>query len=142
MKKYLFSNGTLSANLYSGSILFLRLFIGIVMLSHGIPKLLSFSELSATFPDPLGLTPAFSLLLCIMAEVFCSILLIVGAFTRLATLPLIFNMLVAITVAHAGAPFSAKELPIFYLVIYIFILFFGPGKFSFDYFITNRSPKA
>lgn len=142
MKKFLFSNGVLSENLYSASVLFLRLFIGIVMLSHGIPKLLSFSTLSATFPDPLGLTPAFSLLLCIMAEVFCSILLIVGAFTRLATLPLIFNMLVIITVVHAGDPFSVKELPLFYLIIYLFILLFGPGKFSFDSFITNKGKKA
>ena len=37
-----------------GALLFLRLFIGGMMLSHGWAKLASFSTLSATFPDPLG----------------------------------------------------------------------------------------
>ena len=34
-----------------GALLFLRLFIGGMMLSHGWAKLASFSTLSATFPD-------------------------------------------------------------------------------------------
>ena len=35
-----------------GALLFLRLFIGGMMLSQGWAKLASFSTLSATFPDP------------------------------------------------------------------------------------------
>ncbi|MFR5955158.1 MAG: DoxX family protein [Odoribacter splanchnicus] len=71
-----------------GALLFLRLFIGGMMLSHGWAKLASFSTLSATFPDPLGVGSTLSLLLILFAEVGCSCLLIFGLMTRLAALPL------------------------------------------------------
>ena len=74
-----------------GALLFLRLFIGGMMLSHGWAKLASFSTLSATFPDPLGVGSTLSLLLILFAEVGCSCLLIFGLMTRLAALPLMFG---------------------------------------------------
>ena len=77
-----------------GALLFLRLFIGGMMLSHGWTKLATFSVLSATFPDPLGVGSTLSLLLILFAEVGCSCLLIFGLMTRLATLPLMFGMLI------------------------------------------------
>ena len=55
-----------------GALLFLRLFIGGMMLSHGWTKLATFSVLSATFPDPLGVGSTLSLLLILFAEVGCS----------------------------------------------------------------------
>lgn len=36
-------------------LLLLRFLVGITMMTHGVAKLLSFGELSATFPDPIGL---------------------------------------------------------------------------------------
>ena len=78
-----------------GALLFLRLFIGGMMLSHGWAKLASFSTLSATFTDPLGVGSTLSLLLILFAEVGCSCLLIFGLMTRLAALPLMFGMLMA-----------------------------------------------
>ena len=35
--------------------LFLRLFVGILMLTHGIAKIENFDTLVDTFPDPIGL---------------------------------------------------------------------------------------
>lgn len=87
-----------------GALLFLRLFIGGMMLSHGWTKLATFSVLSATFPDPLGVGSTLSLLLILFAEVGCSCLLIFGLMTRLATLPLMFGMLMAFFVIHGADP--------------------------------------
>ena len=89
-----------------GALLFLRLFIGGMMLSHGWAKLASFSTLSATFPDPLGVGSTLSLLLILFAEVGCSCLLIFGLMTRLAALPLMFGMLMAFFVIHGADPFT------------------------------------
>ena len=89
-----------------GALLFLRLFIGGMMLSHGWAKLASFSTLSATFPDPLGVGSTLSLLLILFAEVGCSCLLIFGLMTRLAALPLMFGMLMAFFVIHGADPFA------------------------------------
>ena len=74
-------------------LLFLRVMIGGFMLSaHGWGKLISYSEKSAQFADPIGLGPATSLAAAIFAEVFCSLLIILGIGTRLAAIPLVCTM--------------------------------------------------
>jgi putative oxidoreductase len=57
----------------------------------------------------------------------------------LATIPLIITMSVAAFVAHGADPFGKKELALLYLVIYLFLLFAGSGKFSIDYLISRKS---
>ncbi len=79
--------------------------------------------LSIAFPDPVGLGSTFALSLIMFAEFFCSLLLIVGLFSRLATVPLMIGMSVAAFFAHAGQPFMAMELPIIYLCIYLCNIF-------------------
>ena len=65
----------------------LRVTAGLTMLlGHGWGKLTGFSEMAATFPDPIGLGSRISLGLTVFAEVFCSIALIVG-FPPLAHCP-------------------------------------------------------
>lgn len=112
--------------------LLLRFIVGGAMLSHGILKIMSFATLATTFPDPIGLGSTLSLILAIGAEVGCSLLLIFGLLTRLATLPLIFNMAVIFFIVHHGAPFAAKELALLYLIIYIAIFILGGGRYSLD----------
>ena len=94
--------------------------------------------MSATFPDPIGLGSYLSLVLAILAEVGCSLLLILGVMTRLAVLPLIFNMAVAVTVVHGSDVFAVKELAVMYLGFYVLVLFLGGGKYSFDRVIFSR----
>ena len=79
------------------------------MLSHGIPKLMNWGSLSDTFPDPFGVGSALSLALAIFAEVGCSALLVVGLFTRLATVPLIVTMLVAALLIHGDDPWPRRS---------------------------------
>ncbi len=78
--------------------------------------------------------------LAIFAEFFCSILLIFGAFTRLALIPLLINMLTALLIIHADDPFAKKELALMYLIPYLTLFFAGAGKYSVDGAI-NRSNK-
>lgn len=66
--------------------------------------------------------------LIIFAEFFCSIALILGLFTRLATIPLIIGMGVAAFVAHGADPFSVKEMSLLYLGIYVTLLLTGSEK--------------
>jgi putative oxidoreductase len=69
----------------------------------------------------------------VFAEFFCSILLILGLFTRLAAIPLVIGMAVAAFVVHGADPFAAKELSLLYLFIYVALIFTGPGRHSVDY---------
>lgn len=122
----------------NGTILFLRLFAGSMMLTHGWAKLSSFSALAVSFPDPLGVTGKVSLILILCAEIGCSLFLIFGLMTRLATLPLIFGMLMAFFIIHAADPFVVKELALLYLGIFIALLWSGGGKYAVDEIIRQN----
>ncbi len=134
MLKNLFN--TAHSGLTDAGLLLLRLAVGILMLTHGIPKLLNFSQIveAGMFLPVLG-SPLLGLSLAIFAEVLMSVFLIAGLFTRISVLPLIVTMLVAAFVAHAGDPFSSKEPALLFLFPYITILLAGPGKYSLDHVI-------
>lgn len=121
-----------------GAVLFLRLFVGAMMLTHGWAKLSSFTALSITFPDPLGVSSTVSLILILCAEVGCSLFLIFGLMTRLATLPLMFGMLMAFFVIHGNDPFAIRELALLYLGIYVVLLWTGGGKYALDELIRRQ----
>jgi putative oxidoreductase len=136
MKKFLstyYSDGA-----FNFSMLVLRLSFGLLMLiNHGMAKLTNFNETASHFYNFLGMGSRTSLVLNIFAEVFCSLFLILGLFTRLATLPLIIAMLVAIFGAHAGQGIDKTEPAILYLTAYLVLLFVGPGKVSVDSMINK-----
>lgn len=112
-------------------ILVLRLSLAVTMLlNHGLPKYLSFSQKAAYFPDPLGVGSEISLMLVIFSELVCSFLLIFGVATRVVLIPLIITMGVAFFVFHSGDPFSKKELSFMFLMGYTSLFLMGGGAFS------------
>ena len=125
-----FSTKSVSGSLASFGLLILRVAICAMMLTHGLYKLSHFSDMSQNF-NPIGIGGTLSLSLVIFAEVFCSIAVLLGLFTRLAVIPLIVAMCVAVF-SHAGQAFSAKELALLYLTFYTAILMMGPGRYSID----------
>jgi len=126
---------------YSLLLLSFRVLFGILLMTHGLQKWSNFEELSTKFADPLGVGSSISLGLAIFGEVACSVGFILGAFYRLALIPMIFTMIVAFFVIHGGDPFTAKELAFAYMMVYIILFFAGPGKFSIDYFIGKMLKK-
>ena len=52
-------------------LLILRVFFGLLLMNHGIQKWSNFQELSAAFPDPLGVGSPLSLGLAIFGELVC-----------------------------------------------------------------------
>lgn len=119
---------------FSLGILLLRLFAGSAMaFSHGYKKLTGFNEILAKgFPDPFHVGTKISLGLTVFAEFFCAILIIIGLLSRLATIPLIIAMSVALFIAHKGQFFGEGEMAGLFLVIFITLLLTGPGKYSAD----------
>lgn len=114
-------------------LLILRIGVAAMMLTHGLPKLqmlLGGGEIQ--FPGVMGLSPAISLGLAVFAEVIASVLILFGLATRLAAIPLIFTMMVAVFMIHANDPFASKELGLLYIFLYIPLLILGSGKFSLD----------
>lgn len=117
-----------------------RVAIGLLMcFGHGLPKLMDFAERSASFPDPFNVGSQLSLAMAVFAEVFCSIILVLGLFTRPAALISGFTMTTAFFVVHAADPFARKELALVYLVCYITIFIAGPGRYSVDAKLAKAS---
>lgn len=113
-------------------LLILRLGFGIMMLTHGIPKLLKLISGDFSFGDPLGIGAPASLVLAVFGEVVFSILVIIGFKTRLAAIPVIFTMIIAGFIVHANDPLVVKEMSFLYLIGFTAIALLGAGKFSLD----------
>ncbi len=116
--------------LTSIGLLILRVSLGGMMLTHGIPKLMKFGELSSTFADPLGMGSQLSLISAIGAEVVCAVLLILGFATPVVAIPLAFTMLVAFGMVHASDAFAVKEKAALYLAGFVTLIFTGGGRFA------------
>lgn len=116
-----------------------RIFIGVAMITHGFPKLMQLlSGKEIEFINLFGIGKKTSLILAVLAEVLCSLFLIMGLFTRIALIPLIITMLVAAIMVHGGDPFAKQEMSLLYLCIYLLLLVTGPGKFSIDRMINKK----
>ncbi len=119
-------------------VLLLRIGAGILILTHGFPKVMKVLQGDMAFGDPIGLGPGLSLVLSAFAEGICGLLVVLGLGTRIASIFLIINMAVAFFFFHAADPFGAKELPFFYLIVFIVTLLLGSGKYSLDDKLFNK----
>ncbi|MBR9919415.1 MAG: DoxX family protein [Bacteroidetes bacterium] len=122
------------------SLLLLRLaFGGFMILGHGWPKLMKFfSDGPIQFADPLGIGATASLALVVFAEFLCSMLVMLGIFTRLALIPLMITMLVAVFVAKAGQPFNEIEKALMFFIAFAALFISGPGWYSLDGRLRNK----
>lgn len=137
MKK-LFNTRT-SDSAFSLAAFLLRFGVGLLMLvNHGLDKLVHFSEKAGRFADPFGIGSTASLSLTVFAEFFCAAFLILGLFTRLAAIPLIINMAVALFFAHKGQVFGDGANAALFLLCFVVILLLGPGKISLDRFVGGK----
>lgn len=123
------------------AIFLVRISIAVLMLTHGISKIALFNGSPVQFMDFMGLGTELSLALAIFAEVGCSILILLGLGTRLAVIPLIITMLVAVFIVHGADPFIQQEMGLHYLLIYVLLLITGSGKYSLDKLIVSKISK-
>lgn len=121
-----------SAGAFSTAMLVLRLGLGILMMMHGYDKLVHFAKYQHDFMNFLGIGSTMSLALVVFAEFFCSLFLILGLFTRLATIPLLITVAVIVFKVNKGEVFGDGEHASLYLVGYLVLLLVGPGKASID----------
>ena len=136
MKKLFTDTKYLNSDL---ALLVARIAICILMLSHGLHKMqMLFLGDPVQFPEVFGMSAGLSLALAVFAEVICSVLVLVGFGTRLATVPLIVTMLVAVFSIHAADLFAKKELAVLYLAGYVVLFVAGSGKYSVDQFLQPK----
>ncbi|HWK69679.1 DoxX family protein [Pollutimonas sp. M17] len=116
--------------------LVLRLTIGVLILFHGVAKLLHGIGPIESMIVARGM-PAFFAWAVYIGEVLAPLFLILGFYTRLGGLLIAVNMLVAIALAHMGHMFELSgtggwrlELQGLYLFGSLAVALLGAGRYS------------
>ena len=129
------------------SVILIRLIVGAVFLSEGIQKFLFANDLGVGrfikigIPAPHVMAPFVGVI-----EIVCGTLIILGLLTRLAAIPLIIDMLVAISTTKipilikSGFWAMAHEARVDYAMLLgsIFLLIVGAGAWSIDARLSRR----
>lgn len=112
-------------------LLFLRL-TGSFMLFyvHGLPKVLHYSHELSHIEDPFGLGAHLSLWAAIFAEVVCPVFIALGVYTRLACLPIIVVLLIAMLAVHPGWSVAEGQFGWLLLIIFTTLTLTGPGRWG------------
>jgi putative oxidoreductase len=124
-----------------------RLTLGVVFIGTGWGKLHGLDKVTEFFTE-LGIpAPGFNAVLASSAELICGTLLLVGLLSRLAAIPLIVVMTVAILTAKLENLHGTSDLLGFeewtYIVLSLWIAVAGPGPLSLDRLLHNwlRRPR-
>jgi putative oxidoreductase len=130
------------------STILIRFMVGAVFLSEGIQKFLFAEKLGAGRFAKIGLpNPDFLGPFVGSIEVLCGTLVLVGLFTRIAAIPLIIIMVVAIAATKAQLVIENGLWSMLHdsrtdwamLLGNIFLLVKGGGKWSLDRLLQDRS---
>ncbi len=124
--------------------LFLRLFVGLMMLQFAVRQIMHFEEESLLMPQILGMSSEAIQITMIVIELACSLFIMAGFCTRMMVLPPFVAMAIAEyyllqSAEHVSYMITWNEpgyLPVMFMGIYFFILLVGPGKISVDYFLS------
>jgi putative oxidoreductase len=119
-----------------------RLTLGVLFASTGWGKVHHLDKVTAFFTELKIPMPGLNAVVVGYSELICGALLVLGLASRLATLPLIVSMIVAILTAKLGEihglPDLFGEIEFAYLVMCVAILVAGPGKLSLDTLVGRR----
>lgn len=134
----------------SKTTILIRLMVGAVFLSEGIQKFLFPDTLGAGRFTKIGLpSPEFLGSFVGFFEILCGALILFGLFTRLASIPIIIIMLVAIATTKAEVlkndgfweMLHGSRTDWAMLLGGIFLLIEGAGKWSFDEKLNQNGRK-
>jgi len=120
--------------------LLIRLFVGYFFFRSGLGKAQNLGKFTQDFAGWGIPFPAFNAVLSAYTECIGGFLIMIGLATRLVSIAMIINMIVAITVVklkevHSLTDFANLDEPL-YALSFFWLLISGPGCVSLDYLIA------
>jgi putative oxidoreductase len=119
-----------------GGKLVLRVVLGVLILFHGIAKVIGGPAFIVGVAEKAGLPGALGYLVYV-GEVLAPLLLILGLWTRVGALIIVINMIVAVLLVHSGQIFTLNqqggyglELQAMFLFTAIAVALLGAGRYS------------
>ena len=141
-KEFYLEYARLTEYLKSLSLLFARL---VVAYGFYEPAMMKWSDIHAVAEwfGSMGIPfPTLNAYMSATTEITGVILLTLGLFVRIISIPLIVVMIVAIVTVHIHNGFSAGdngfEIPLYYMLFLLIFVAHGAGRFSFDRFIFGE----
>ena len=121
--------------------LLLRLFVGYFFLETGWGKIHNLDGMAERFTDWGIPAPAFNAALSGWTEFLGGLLIMLGLFTRLVSIPMFINMVVAtlaVRLKKVGGLDDFVELdePL-YALSFLWLFFSGPGRISLDHVVAK-----
>lgn len=112
------------------ALLGMRLAAALLLLQiHGLPKLLHWSSELQRIEDPFALGAPLTLGLAVFAEVLCPLLLILRLYARLACLPILAVLLVALLWVHRQWSLEQGQFAWWMIVLFAGLALAGPGPY-------------
>jgi len=99
---------------------------------HGLPKLLDFKAQLTLIEDPFHMGASLTLCMAIFAEVLCPLLILTGVLARLACVPILFLLLVALVVVHSEWSVEQGQFGWLLTIIFTSVLIAGPGRLALN----------
>ena len=136
LTKNILSNGQ------SVSLLFARLAVAYGFYGPAMQKWSDISSVASWF-DSIGIPfPTLNAYMAASTELLGVVLLVLGLFTRLISLPLMFVVIVAIMTVHLSHGFTAGdngfEIPLYYMLFLALFASYGAGKISLDHLLFGE----
>ena len=136
---------SLISKLQSPFLLIIRLYWGWQFFLTGKGKLMNLDRTAGFFANLHIPMPKLNAILAGSTECFGGLLLLLGLGSRVATVPLIFTMIIAYLTADydkvqhifSKADDFVSAAPFQFMLTAIIVLFFGPGVFSLDALIAK-----
>jgi putative oxidoreductase len=115
----------------------MRLVVGLLFACHGGQKILQFPPVAKAMQlDTLGTVGGY-------IELICGFLIAFGLLTRIAAFLACGMMAVAYFMVHAKGSFfpiiNHGEAAVLYCFVFLYMFFYGGGRFSLDGLIWNRA---
>lgn len=123
-------------------LLFIRLILAYGFYVPAISKWQDIGSITEWYTE-LGIPlPGLNAYLSATTEITGVVLLTLGLFTRVISIPLIVVMLVAIVTVHLPNGFEAGnngfEIPLYYILLLLTLIHYGSGKFSVDSLLRKK----
>ena len=120
------------------ALLYLRLFIGGVVLLHNIGKMQTYNEIIEGYPALLFDSPTLTFAVFSIAEVAFAMMIMCGLWVRFASFLMALGMFLSIFVVVPTAGMTAGTLQFIYMGVYIFFVIAGGGRYALDSVLWGR----
>lgn len=106
-----------------------------LIIVHGLKKVGIGVAEAEKVPNPYHLPEIINQFFATGANIICPLLIIIGAFTRFAVIPILIVTVSGYFVVHRTDNLHVRDIPFMYALSFIVVLLLGPGKYSIDYLI-------